>query len=296
MGEFRRHVLDNRDALRALMLARSTQTNEPGRCATLLPVLTMLPQPLALIEVGASAGLCLLPDHYGYDYGDGHILSPPAAPRPPVFPCAADASTPIPAELPQIVWRAGLDLDPVDLADPEQAAWLKALVWPEQTLRLARLESAMAIAATHQPPVVKGDLRHDLAPLTAQAPRDATLVVLHTAVLVYVSDRAERAEFARSVTSLCDFWIANEAPQIFPDIAARAGQPPSPSCFLLSVNGQPVAWTDPHGAALTWIAHPLLDDWWKREIKAGIAELDAGEVLSKEQVEEQYRRLLRRSE
>ena len=50
--------------VRAAMLARSTQTNEPGRCATLLPLLAALPQPLALIEVGASAGLCLLPDCY----------------------------------------------------------------------------------------------------------------------------------------------------------------------------------------------------------------------------------------
>ena len=66
--EFRRRVLDNRDAVHALMRARSTQTNEPGRCATLLPVLARLPQPLALLEVGASAGLCLLPDFYAYDY------------------------------------------------------------------------------------------------------------------------------------------------------------------------------------------------------------------------------------
>jgi len=57
------------DPIRAMILARSTQTNEPGRCSTLLPVFARLPQPLALIEVGASAGLCLLPDYYGYDYG-----------------------------------------------------------------------------------------------------------------------------------------------------------------------------------------------------------------------------------
>ena len=66
---FRELLLSDRDAVRAVMLSRSTQTNEPARCATLLPVLAQLRQPLALIEVGASAGLCLLPDHYGYDYG-----------------------------------------------------------------------------------------------------------------------------------------------------------------------------------------------------------------------------------
>src|SRR5712691_6630564 len=56
--QFRSDVLQDKDALRATMLARSTQTNEPGRCAALLPVLAGLPEPLALLEVGASAGLC----------------------------------------------------------------------------------------------------------------------------------------------------------------------------------------------------------------------------------------------
>jgi hypothetical protein len=66
---FRTKLRDNAPAVRETMLARRTQTNEAGRCATLLPVLARLPQPLALIEVGASAGLCLLTDRYGYDYG-----------------------------------------------------------------------------------------------------------------------------------------------------------------------------------------------------------------------------------
>jgi len=61
---FRRMLLANRDAVRTVMLQKATQTNEPARCATLLPILARLPQPLALIEVGASAGLCLLPDFY----------------------------------------------------------------------------------------------------------------------------------------------------------------------------------------------------------------------------------------
>ncbi|TIT90923.1 MAG: DUF2332 family protein, partial [Mesorhizobium sp.] len=67
--EFRQALLAHPNAVRSLMLERSTQTNEPGRCAALLPVLARLPQPLALLEVGTSAGLCLMPDLYGYDYG-----------------------------------------------------------------------------------------------------------------------------------------------------------------------------------------------------------------------------------
>jgi len=236
------------------MLARSTQTNEPGRCAALLPVLTGLPEPLALLEVGASAGLCLLPDFYAYDYGEA-ILAPEAQRLTrPVFTCAINAATPVPTRPPRVVWRAGLDLNPVDLADPAEVAWLETLVWPEQTDRLARLRAAIMIAAEQKPRLVKGDLRTDLTALAREAPKDATLVIFHTAVLAYISPAAEREEFARSVGSLCDYWIANEAPQVFPDIARRVGREGPRGSFLLSVNGVPTAWTDPHGASVDWIA------------------------------------------
>ena len=43
------------DEIRALMRSHHTQTNEVGRCGALL--LAMPPGPLALVELGASAGL-----------------------------------------------------------------------------------------------------------------------------------------------------------------------------------------------------------------------------------------------
>jgi len=251
-NRFRRGITQRKDALHALMLMRSTQTNEPGRCAALLPVLARLPQPLALLEIGASAGLCLLPDCYGYDYSGKRLQPEGAHPGAPTFPCAITGA-PLPDTLPRVVWRAGLDLDPIDLSDPGQVAWLEALVWPEQTDRLTRLRAALDIAAADKPRLVEGDLRRDLARLANEMPRDATRVIFHTAVLTYVGP-TERAEFARSVTSFCDVWISNEAPQVFPDIAARAGTPGPRGHFLLAANGQPLAWADPHGAALDWIA------------------------------------------
>jgi hypothetical protein len=127
-------------------------------------------------------------------------------------------------------------------------------VWPEQTDRLARLRAAIMIAAEQKPRLVKGDLRTDLAALAREAPKGATLVIFHTAVLAYISPAAEREEFARSVGSLCDYWIANEAPQVFPDIARCAGWEGPRGSFLLSVNGTPMAWADPHGASVDWIA------------------------------------------
>ena len=126
-------------SIRGVMLSRTTQTNEPARCSVLLPLFARLPQPLALLEVGASAGLCLLPDRYGYDYGERRIEPPDQSA--PVFDCKANDAVPLPVKLPRIVWRLGLDLNPVDLSSEDQVQWLEALVWPGQEQRAQRLRA-----------------------------------------------------------------------------------------------------------------------------------------------------------
>jgi hypothetical protein len=252
--DFHQMLMAKPDAVRAVMLTRATQTNEPARCATLLPVLARLPQQLALVEVGASAGLCLLPDRYGYDYGRRRIDPNAAGQDFPVFTCAANEATPLPASMPRVVWRAGLDLNPLDASDPAQAAWLETLVWPEQKQRLANLRTALKIAAAIRPRVVRGDLLGDaLEELCGEAPKDATLVVFHTAVLAYVADRSHRQAFAERAMRLSRYWISNETPRVFRDAALGGAVGEGAGRFLLSVNGAPVAWTDPHGASLQWI-------------------------------------------
>ena len=242
------------EPIRALILARSTQTNEPGRCATLLPALAGLPQPLALLEVGASAGLCLLPDLYAYDYGRVR-LAPEGADgeRAPVFPCRANDATPLPDRLPRIAWRAGLDLNPLDVRDAEEAAWLETLVWPGQEARAERLRAAMDVARHHPPRVVQGDLLRDLPALAATAPADATLVVFHTAVLAYVAP-ADRERFLDTVRALDAVWISNEGPAVFPRISAKVHPRPPVNRAVLAIDGEPVALTGFHGQSIDWIA------------------------------------------
>jgi hypothetical protein len=250
-----RLVAADPEPVRRLILARGTQTNEPGRCAVLLPVLARLPQPLALLEVGASAGLCLLPDFYAYDYGRAR-LGPrhPAANPPPVFPCRANDATPLPARMPEIAWRAGLDLNPLDPADPDEAAWLETLVWPGNEPRAGRLHAAIRIAREHPPRLARGDLLADLPALAATAPGDATLVVFHSAVLAYVAPEI-RARFAETVKELGAVWISNEVPRVLPQVAVKLDRPAPDDRFLLAVDGQPVAFTGPHGQSIDWIEH-----------------------------------------
>jgi hypothetical protein len=241
--ELRALLAERRDEVEAVLLARRTQTNEPARCATLLPLLASLPQPLALLEVGASAGLCLLPDRYAYDYGARRLGD-----GAPVLRCRVSGPAPLPTAVPEIAWRAGLDLAPVDITDPEQVEWLEALVWPGEGDRLETLRAALAVAREDRPRVIQGDLTRDLPALAAEAPRDATLVVFHTAVLAYVP-RDGRDAFREAVRSLDAVWIANESPHILDVDPERV----PPGLFLLARDGDPVAWTDPHGAALTWL-------------------------------------------
>jgi hypothetical protein len=232
-------------AIAAEMRVRATQTNEAGRCAVLLPVLAALPQPLALLEVGASAGLCLYPDRYAYRYGE-HVVGAGA----PVLECVASGVTP-PARVPEVVWRAGLDLNPLDVTDPADVAWLDALIWPEHAHRRDRLRAAAAVAAADPPLLVRGDLVDDLPALAAQAPAGATLVVFHTSVL-YLVPAPRRAAFAEVVRGLPGHWIANEAPDVLTYPALP--EPPDGGVHsnVLALDGRPLAWTRGHGQAISW--------------------------------------------
>ena len=237
------------EELASLMLTRRTQTNEPARCATLLPAVAQLPQPLALIEVGASAGLTLLPDRYSYDFG-GHRIAG-TDPEAPVLGCRPLGPVPLPARVPEIAWRAGVDLNPLDVTSDDDMRWLECLIWPGEPGRRERLAAAVETARRAPPPVHRGDLLTDLPALASQAPPGATLVVFHSAVLAYVSE-PERARFAATVTGLGGVWLSNEAPGVLPGIAApsRDGHQ-----FLLVRDGSTlVAATDAHGTWLDWLA------------------------------------------
>jgi hypothetical protein len=247
IGELRTLITASAADLTRVIMARRTQTNEPARCAVLLPALARLPQPLALIEVGASAGLTLLFDRYSYDYA-GHFLAG-ADPDAPTLRCEPRGPVPLPSRLPRIAWRAGLDLNPLDVTNDDDARWLTCLVWPGESDRAQRLAAAIAAARRDPPPLHRGDLSTDLPGLVSQAPPGAHLVIYHSSVLYQVPAR-QREQFAATVRALDASWLSSEAPGVLPGTSRASSD--ELEC-VLTRDGEAIGFADSHGTWVRWL-------------------------------------------
>lgn len=266
--ELRRVLTGSWPAVRETALARSTQTNEIGRCATLLPVLATLPGPLALVEVGASAGLCLHPDRWSYRYRDEEgvlraSLDPAGGLSPVVLDCTVRGPAPLPTSLPQVVHRAGADLNPLDLTVGDTAAWLETLVWPEHEDRRRRLAAACRAVAEVPVEIERGDLLARLETTLERAVTaapGATLVLFHSAVVAYLDEPGRQrwpglvGEALARIRSrgVRAHWVSNEGGRVLPEVAASATCPPQGPDFCLALDGRAVGWAHGHGRYLTW--------------------------------------------
>jgi hypothetical protein len=253
----REALLSDDGTIRATIMARSTQTNEVGRLATLVPAFAALVPsgPVALLEAGASAGLNLFPDRWGYAWSTpgGPVRLGPE----PHLPCAVTGAAPLPGRLPEIAWRGGVDLNPLDVTDPDAMRWLENLVWPEDDERRERLRHAIGLARADPPTLVRGDLLERLPDLVAEAAAYGPVLVFHSAVAAYLTDE-DRLRFSELMRGLVAdgacHWISNEAANVFPDITATAPDGVADAHhFVLGVDGRMVARTHGHGKYLHWL-------------------------------------------
>lgn len=253
----RRHA----GAIRPLLETRSVSTNEAARASVLLPAFGLAAAradatPLHLIEVGPSAGLLLLWDRFVYRYamGEGarHTLGDADAPL--TLDCAVcGAPPPLPRRLPAVASRVGVDVSPLDPADPADAAWLRALVWPEQKWRLERLDRALALARTAPPPLVTGDALDLLPGLLEDLPADGLACVYHAFAVNQFSEAAEAA-FDRVLRD-----AARARPIV--RIGMEWHHPGGAELRWTWYGDAPAAETmlarcDPHGAWIAWQAEP----------------------------------------
>lgn len=222
---FRNFCNQYRSEIIHLMQTRLVQTSEVNRCALLLPAFGMVAQtgvPLALVEMGASAGLNLLWDYYDYDYGNNRRLGNSDASLSLSTELRGTKTPPIPDSMPIVDYRIGMDLNPIDVQDEDAVLWLRALIWPEQAERTERFAQAIQIARAHQPQIIAGDALETLPNVLHQVPDDLTLCFYHTFVINQFSPE-ERDQLTalllqysktRPIHRISIEWLKTEHPQL----------------------------------------------------------------------------------
>jgi hypothetical protein len=287
---FRQTVVDHRAELATRLETRSIQTNEVGRSAALLPAFEVVSRrfarPLALIEVGCSAGLNLFFDQFHLTFirpddgsTSGPIQSGPIQSGPiqsgPIqsgvhLTCElrGDLQPAIPAVPPAVASRLGIDVRPVDVNDADAIRWLEACVWPDVPHRLERFRAAVALARLDPPEIRQGNAVDLVADAIAAVPDDAVACLDSTWVLAYFSD-AERDELHRLLDQLgatrSIAYVTAEYPE---NGGSWVPQPPrdtvsldhrSPTLLGLglwdhgSTEHRALAWMAPHGQWLDWL-------------------------------------------
>ena len=121
------------------------QTNEVRRAAAFIAaghwLTRRIPLPMVLSELGASGGLNLNWDRYALQL-PGQRYGPP---DPALTLCPGWTGPLPPPAPPRVEERRGVDLNPLDPQDPDDALRLTAYLWADQPERLARTRAAMAL-------------------------------------------------------------------------------------------------------------------------------------------------------
>lgn len=229
------------------------QTNEVARSALLYPGLAEIARrtglPLALHEMGSSAGLNLACDRYAYDLG-GRAMGMAGS---PVRLAPAWSGPPPRGPEPVILAREGCDLSPIDIRDAAARERLIGYVWPDQTERLARLAAALELSQLDPPRIDRADAAAWVAAWSGCDPLPGvTRVLMHSITFQY---------------------LPNDARVAVQDAMARAGKratAKAPLAWLafenegggaeLTLTIWPVGRTDvlargdAHGRSVTWMA------------------------------------------
>ena len=260
-------VRERQDELAATIASRTTQTNEVNRATYVAALLRLAcadlrDRPVALVELGASAGLLLGVDRFRVEIGTagiGPIDSP--------VHCRADAEGPnrlSSLTFPSVVSSIGVDRAPVSLGDVDEVRWLEACLWPDRPERLQRFRAAVDLLRSHPPQMVRDDLVDGCATAvsaTLEHSPEAHVVVMTSWALTYVApDR--RTEVAATLASLASHgpaisWVSAEPVGCVPGIPDR-GDPSGTTVLGLrrwregrELPPSHLGSTHPHG---TWVA------------------------------------------
>lgn len=183
---FKEFVLKNQESLLELFKTKLVQTNEVRRCSYLYPMFTEIykeqRKPLALIEIGTSAGLQLGVDQYNYFYNEEiEVTNTPSGLTIP----SKNIGDPLPSSIhssPIVKTRIGIDLNPINIKNKRELKWLQALIWPEHHERREMLTQAAQVINQLEIEFLRGDAIAKLEDVCASVNEDEQIVVFHTHV------------------------------------------------------------------------------------------------------------------
>lgn len=194
LGQAVNETVEAHEDFLAAYLQLPPQTNEVRRSAALhggfLTIATETRRPLNLLEIGASAGLNLLWDHYSFR-NEGYTWE--AAPSPVDIDTDWEGTAPpVPTEV-SVVARAGCDLSPINLLEHNDQKRLLSYIWSDQKERFARIKAAIEIAQALKPRVDKADAETWLRTELGHRPDDACTVIFHSIFWQYMPQAKQDA-------------------------------------------------------------------------------------------------------
>jgi hypothetical protein len=213
------------EAVVSIAVRRKVHANEVGPHAVLYPVIAEAARrvgasTVGLIDVGCSAGLNLNVDRVGITYGNGQSLGDLSSAV--QLSASVVGDRPLPTlTVPEVVTRIGIDLEPIDVTDSDEARWLRACQPPDQPERIARLEAELTLATTNPPLLLRGDAIELLPDALARVPANALPVVTTTWALSDMS-LENRLRFLQlldeAATDRPIAWVSVEGVGVAPSI------------------------------------------------------------------------------
>jgi hypothetical protein len=250
-SEYRREILE-------LLQTRLVQTNAVQRSLALRLGLVAVARhrsaPVHLIEIGASAGIHLRFDRFGYVLGEEHFGNTDSAVQIEAELVGRDRSPDL-DDIPPIASRNGVDLHPLDVRDPDDRRWLEALVWPDNRREANLLHEALAVVAA-DPPSVRAGNAIDVCPrLRAELPGGEPRLVFTVATRMHVpNDQLDAFDAALdSLGENAPLYLLTLDRPLDPDPRRQPARPggaiylrdPAGTANLLAVAGARIEWIQP---------------------------------------------------
>ncbi len=242
---FKDFCIFNAESIKNILTTKIVQTNALNRSAYLMPIIFSLFEDkttINLIDIGTSAGLTLNFDLYEYDYGTkGKFGNSPVKINSeirvgelPNFSTMKRASRTSSSGSSKhfkrkritIKNKIGIDQNPLDIKVPENALWLKALIWPDRQQRFQRMEQAIELAQNSTVELIKAVEISDFKRIIQNQDPAIPLVIYHTHVL-YQFTQAAKTEFWAMLDEIGQerdfYYLAAEAASVLRHDYGRTG-------------------------------------------------------------------------